>query len=354
MECIKTLEEHRSNIQCMKALGIHLYTSSSDSTIKIWNQDGVCVNTIDYLTYCDWIYDLEIWNTGGEEFLCSCHHSKIIKVWDPSGTCVEVLKGHTEPIYCLTVWEKYLCSGCDDGVVKVWEKNKDDFRCVYTLKGRGGSVWKMIVWKGYLCFGSEMWDKNGECINAHEEGHKDIVTDIVVWGNVLCSSSEDTTIKIWKEGKCVDTINTIMPVLCMIVWDEYLYSGHQDGTIMVRERDKVYKQKGHKSNVWLLIILNNYLYSVSFDKTIRVWNKKRECVDILKCHKNSACWTVFGGCLCIGGYDGTIKIWKNILPTRGNFKKLWKETQQDIVRTRIISKELHILRDVEAEIITHL
>ncbi|KAL5593174.1 hypothetical protein FOBRF1_012276 [Fusarium oxysporum] len=55
--------------------------------------------------------------------LISASYDNLIRVWDETGACIEILKGHSRPIHCLSVcrMRNQLASGSYDGTVKLWD-----------------------------------------------------------------------------------------------------------------------------------------------------------------------------------------------------------------------------------------
>src|SRR3954465_8341292 len=84
-----------------------IFLSLSDRKIRVWNDNGECVNTWDTgaLIYCLVV---------GKDFLCSGNSNGSIQLWNEYGKCFSNLKGHTDTVGCLLVHENFLYSGSDD------------------------------------------------------------------------------------------------------------------------------------------------------------------------------------------------------------------------------------------------
>ena len=89
---------------------------------------------------------------------------------------IQILKGHTDSVYCLTEWKDYLYSGSTDSTIRKWNSKGE---CVGVLKGHKYPVECLTVWNNHLYSGSEdktirKWNSSGECVKVLE-GHTDII-----------------------------------------------------------------------------------------------------------------------------------------------------------------------------------
>ena len=110
----------------------------------------------------------------------------------------KVLRGHTDSVNCLTVWNGYLYSGSYDGNILVW--NEDD-ECTKVLKGHIEAVWCLTFWKNNLYSGSldgtiRVWNEDGECTKVIE-AYDGSVKCLTVW-NHLYSGNDNDNIHVCK------------------------------------------------------------------------------------------------------------------------------------------------------------
>jgi WD40 repeat protein len=61
--------------------------------------------------------------SADSRMLISGSGDNLIRIWDETGVCIKVLKGHTQSVMCLTVCQmrNQLASGSEDGTVKLWD-----------------------------------------------------------------------------------------------------------------------------------------------------------------------------------------------------------------------------------------
>ncbi|KAH8918376.1 WD40 repeat-like protein [Atractiella rhizophila] len=161
-ECLKVLKGHTRGIRALQFDGVKLITASMDSTLKIWNwRTGECIRTLEghregVISCC---FDDEILASGSAD--------STIRIWNfATGDCF-VLRGHTEWVNSVRIWNsnsnakgcggvgangagaekekaddalagKLLFSASDDGTIRVWDlKTKE---CIRKLEGHVAQV----------------------------------------------------------------------------------------------------------------------------------------------------------------------------------------------------------------------
>ena len=251
-ECIRTLEGHTDNINCMDVLecGI-LVSGSSEKSLKVWNlSSGICLKTIP-TTYGIFRLkvlsgnrvaigsqkQIQVWDLNNEtciktlightdgiqciialsdETLASCSQDNTIKIWNlNNSTCVQTFHGHTEMVLSLLLLKDgNLASSSRDSTIKIW--NRDIGECTKTLQGHTGWVYALEstdIFDLISCSGDKsikMWNvTSGECIRTLL-GHTSSVYRIKVYSNdVLASGSSDKSIKLWDltSGQCTHTFD---------------------------------------------------------------------------------------------------------------------------------------------------
>jgi WD40 repeat protein len=231
---------------------------------------------------------------GLEGLLYSGSVDKTIRCWKcDDGSCLMIIGYHPDMVTTLrvSVDDKYIISGCYDGVVRFWENPKAKKLLRYKSIGHNGSV---------ICL----------CFNNS--------------GNLLATGAWDNTVYIWsvETGLILNKLSAHVDMVTCLKFDNddtYLASGGKDSLIVVWDLVTVKPAqtlKGHTDKVTGLffILRTSKLVSTSWDKTIRIWDwKKNETVKILDDHSEKILVLLSSPTLdwyitCDDG--GIIKIWQ--------------------------------------------
>lgn len=200
-----------------------LYTGSHYKTVKAWKiSDKKCVEFDSFLAHEDRVNDILVNQDDGCVFTCSCDGS--VKIWrrvytEKSHTLTMTLKFQPSPVNALALSSClnhcFLYSGCSDGMINIWEKERLCYRF-----NHGGFL----------------------------KGHRFAVLCVVTVGNMVFSGSEDTTIRVWRreKGSCYHECLMVLeghrgPVRCLsaclemekVVMGFLVYSGSLDQTFKV-------------------------------------------------------------------------------------------------------------------------
>ncbi|CAI9280335.1 unnamed protein product [Lactuca saligna] len=200
--------------------GLVIYSVSWDRTLKIWRTtDFKCVESVAN-AHDDAINTVAI-SSNGDVYTGST--DKRIKIWRKSAEnqnhfLVTTLKKHKSGVNALALSsnEMVLYSGASDRSIMVWEKSDDEGNMVIVtiLRGHSKSILCLSVVSDLVCSGSEdetirIWRGMGKCYFclAVLEGHK---------GPVKCLTSEV------DDGSSSDTLASY-----------FIYSGGLDSDIKV-------------------------------------------------------------------------------------------------------------------------
>ncbi|KAF7244575.1 Phospholipase A-2-activating protein [Varanus komodoensis] len=130
-KCMMTLQGHTAAVWAVKILpeqGLML-TGSADKTIKLWKAGHEdCVRGLAILS---------------ETAFLSCSNDASIRRWQISGECLQVYYGHTNYIYCISVFpqsEDFVTSG-EDRSLRIWRKGE----CTQTIRLPAQSAWCCCV-----------------------------------------------------------------------------------------------------------------------------------------------------------------------------------------------------------------
>ncbi|GJN91005.1 hypothetical protein Rhopal_004019-T1 [Rhodotorula paludigena] len=148
---VGVLRGHTRGVRALQFDALKLVTGSMDSTLKIWN-----------------------WRTG---------------------ECMRTLRGHRDAVICLTYDKQLLVSGSGDSTIRVWDFGTGE---VYTLRGHSEWVNSVALWdsKSDGCDDSTTTvgaggAEVGAPISNPEQAKQSSM------GKYLFSASDDATIRVW-------------------------------------------------------------------------------------------------------------------------------------------------------------
>jgi WD40 repeat protein len=200
------------------------------------------------------------------------------------------------------------------------------------LQGHRALVSALLISKTLLFSAShdntiKVWDIDTNTCIGSMSGHSNWISCLAISTrrHKLYSGSWDNTIKEWDLNtlECVHTFNGhVKEVRALFVDDstDRLYSASYDHTIKAWDLNTYLCSQtfaGHEKPVLCLVFSSilNKLYSGSEDTTIKVWDLGSHlyrCISTMKGHSKSVSCLVLsadGGHLYSGSQDNTIKIW---------------------------------------------
>ncbi|KAF2716376.1 PFU-domain-containing protein [Polychaeton citri CBS 116435] len=137
-------------------------------------------------------------------------------VWDvEEGNVVAELKGHTANIWGILVYDsKFVITACADKAIRIFDING---KALNTINGHTDVVRSFCKlppdhWSGaaFASAGNDqiirLWSLDGTAM-GELHGHDSFIYALSILPNGdIVSSSEDRTVKIWREGQCIQTI----------------------------------------------------------------------------------------------------------------------------------------------------
>lgn len=173
-----------------------------------------------------------------------------VLVWDiEEGNVIAELKGHNGPVWGVMVYdEKFVFTGCADKMIRIFDING---KSLATIKGHTDVVRCFCklppgYWSGaaFASAGNDevirLWTLDGTPI-GELDGHSANIYSLTALPNGdMVSSSEDRTVRIWRDGKSIQTIThpaiSIWTVAaCPDTGD--IVSGANDNIIRIFSRD---------------------------------------------------------------------------------------------------------------------
>ncbi len=316
---------------------------------------------------------------GGRMLLFSGSWDKEIRVWDVSHSCtgagynypcISVLTGLTGTITSMILLPHrgMLCSGCDDGTIRIWNTNEhEQFAYVATWTHHEGTVSCMLCESGGDDEEDEREDSKSQYNDDDHRGRGGTSTGGTGIGGtgiggtgkkgegLLFTGSWDCTIRVWdmEPLACIATltghtgyiscmaITTLSPAVTDSILfppassvsskskksnnsnkqqykhlprsNKRLFSGSNDHTIHIWNLDS-YKSigilTGHNSAIYCMLVDQGKLFSASMNGMIKVWDAESlHCLVTLNAHTEwIRCMTVTDGMLFTGSEDKSIQV----------------------------------------------
>eukprot|EP01124_Arcella_intermedia_P009904 TRINITY_DN16478_c0_g1_i1.p1 TRINITY_DN16478_c0_g1~~TRINITY_DN16478_c0_g1_i1.p1 ORF type:complete len:780 (-),score=188.30 TRINITY_DN16478_c0_g1_i1:4-2313(-) len=289
---------HTADVRDVAGLSGNMIASCSrDGTIKIWSPQGPPVG---YEVSKSLAGHTNVNKMGisalhfvppgvhpvfKEGCLVSAGYDKGLCVWDSPALRGEEetptwnLWGHEEAPTCISVTvDGCIISGGSDNVGRVWGGN----RCIEVLRGHKYPIWAIIgLANGDIVTGSgdrniKIW-RRGQCIKTIAE-HKDAVrglTDLPGLGFV--SSSNDGTVILWTyDGTMLQVLNGhegfVYKVTKLPTGE--LVTASEDKTIKIWKDGACVQTLVHPSGLWSVSTLENGdIVAAGQDGVIRVWSR---------------------------------------------------------------------------------
>ena len=302
IKCIKTIEENDRFVTCLTVWDNMLVNGNREGKIKIHKYEKLIC---EIYAHKNTVMSLLVW----DNFLVSGSRDKTIKIWkyDKDEMMIEKVNEIKikYDILSLCLWNDMLVIGDLSGCIKLFQF-KDRLECIKKIHDYVSYVSCLCVWNGYLISGGDC-DKN-----------------IKIWdtGNIELIEKNNQEIRMWKtQNEFIKILKeTTWYATCFYVWDDMLVSGHRNGELRLCEREEIYHKewkninniiKAHDSQIECLCEWNGLLVSGCSRGEIKLWNKKYECVKILRDHTGPVlCLIVWDRMLISGGCYGSIRFWE--------------------------------------------
>lgn len=204
---IMLLTGHEGEVYCCKfhPSGATLASAGFDRLILIWNVYGECENYATLKGHSGAVMELQ-YNTDGS-LLFSASTDKTVCIWDAeTGERVKRLKGHTSFVnscYPARRGPQLVCTGSDDGTVKLWDIRKKaavhTFQNTYQVLSVTFNDTSDQIMSGGIDNDIKVWDLRQNKMIYSMQGHGDSVTGLSLSseGSYLLSNSMDNSLRVW-------------------------------------------------------------------------------------------------------------------------------------------------------------
>lgn len=265
-----------------------------------------------------------------------------LSIWNiTTSGLTRTLPAHQGSIYSISLSQdhKYLVTGGEDGLVKVWDLatglQSATLPLVQTIQAHNNPVLVVKLSPDGKMIASGSWDKTIKLWNLQTGqllktfiGHEQLVGAIAFSpdGKILASGSKDSSVKLWnvETGELIRTLKGHeLSVLSLAISPdgETLASSSADGSIglwKLKTGQPIRRLSGHTDGVWSIVITSDgkTLISGSWDKTVKLWDLATgQLKGNLRGHSgyvNAVGISPDGNTLVSGGWDGQVKVWKHL------------------------------------------
>jgi eukaryotic-like serine/threonine-protein kinase len=247
-QVVRVLDGHLGPIHALSLSenGQLLASASGDKTIKIWDMStGRLLQTLHGHTAPVWSVAL---SRDGQTLVSGGEDNAVI-VWDLRTGASRKLLEHTQTVYSVALSPdgKTIASGSADKNVKLWDLATGEL--MQTLSQPGGhidTVSSVVFSSNGQQLATASWDGRAKLWNAATgqllqtfEGHSDRVTAVTFLNNrAIASASADKTIKIWdtQTGQPLQNIPAHSEAVISVAAqpaDQTLISSSNDSTIKI-------------------------------------------------------------------------------------------------------------------------
>jgi len=189
--------------------GIFVWDVDKNKLVKRFKEHG---------TYA--VYSVA-WNQKDPQRLASCSDDAtcVVRTMDTRDTQVFRHPDSTFGCDWNALDKDLIATGCNDGIVRVWNTSNSEDKPFYNLHGHSAKVfnvrWHPLI-ENILCSGSDdktvrVWAVKSETCTGILHGHTAPVRGLC-WNfevpYILASGSWDNSIRLWdaRDGKCIDTV----------------------------------------------------------------------------------------------------------------------------------------------------
>jgi len=331
---LKTLDRHTGKISSVRwhPRGDRLAIASADGIVKIWRE--IDNTTITLERHGDWVTSLS-WHPDGSR-LASGSWDRTIQIWDVEGREIETLWSHIDGISSLQ-WSPdgdTLATATRLYEVKLW--NMED-RHLQALQAHSDGV-NRVRWHprgDRFATASQdgtvkIWDLNGRLLARFGEGERN-VTDLAFnsGGDILAVARENEATLLWNipTNSVVATLeegNTETMQVAFSPDDRSIATTGDERTVILwnLQGERLQTLTGHEDTVTDISFHpdGQLMATASYDRTVRLWNLKGEQVYVFPDRDHDItqiAWNDDGTILAVAGRDRAIALWSVFLTPNG-------------------------------------
>lgn len=242
---IKSLKGHTGDVCTLIELRDGtLASGSKDKTIKLWNRDGICTQTlVGHTSTVSALLQLE------DGSIVSGSHDATIKIWDLDGTCQASLTGHTKAVDAIIELNNGILVSKAPFEIKIWSRSGVCLTTIEAPSTTAIAALKDGTFMLALDKDIEILRTDGTFVkllvrgnsllgyDTDSEAHKRSVNSLrELQDGSIASGSDDMTIKLWdRDGNCLQTLpgNKCSVKSLRSLKDGSLACGFSDKTISI-------------------------------------------------------------------------------------------------------------------------
>ncbi|MDJ0569078.1 MAG: AAA-like domain-containing protein [Pleurocapsa sp. MO_192.B19] len=298
-------------------------SASSDTTVKIWQQDGKLLNTL--RGHQDTVVDVAF--SPQENLIASAGEDDVINLWSVEGALKNTLYGHRGSVHQVVFSPQgdMIASASEDKTVRLWSPQGD---LINVLIGHKREVLAVAfspdgktIATGDRSGTLRLWNRSGKLLDtflAHTLPIRGI--DFSPDGQQLVTGGDDNVARIWQPDGQILKILTgyhapvtgvkFSPdgkIIATSSWDKTIKLWYPSGTLHSN-------LKGHQGRVWRLAWSPNgsAIATAGWDNVVKLWHIKDPLVKTFYGHNASVLSVAFhpqGKLIATASDDRTVKLW---------------------------------------------
>ncbi|XP_071953471.1 transducin beta-like protein 3 [Antedon mediterranea] len=327
-----------------------------DHHILFYNVDGGDLHK-QFVGFNDEVLDVKFAGSD-DSHLVVATNSEYVKVYDISTLNCQILRGHTDIVLSVDVFndKKTMASSSKDNTVRLWKMNTEQkFECIGVAFGHTHSVGAIALSRlsgNFIVSGSEdctvkVWNipenlkpSNSPqhlAVNFTHRAHEKDINSVAVAPNdkLLVTASLDKTAKLWnlENHTFLGTFRGHKRSIWCVQFspaDQVVATSSADGTIKIwsiTDFSCVKTFQGHDTSVLRVAFLTRgmQLLSSGSDGLLKIWSiKDNECLTTYDEHSDKL-WALTVNSsedtVATGGADSVIAFWKDVT------EREWEENQ---------------------------